>query len=372
MRIYLKHRRLAVNFIARPELFVRAKKGAHFHLPMNANSIGKGSGSRSEFPANGSVWDRLNYAVKSAGLTVAMHEWQPWHFRIRHGAVELSGHMADPSAPALAEGPDEESLRQMIIRCGVALYHLRLVLKNFGCLGKVELFPDMAESGLIAKVHHSSVPAGSPIRLGGPVSALEAELFQAMNGEISTASPSTGRRERDVDGALLEAFEERLGLYVADKAWLEFAASDASHHRLTALASTGGGQTARHKGWLTFIMRSGGRSGFQVETGRRAEDMAALGMIKTKTDDKHGWLAAGQMMAKAALQARVWQVSSRAFDQGFRERKVREELRTTIGHKGYVQAIFGVGTHHTQEAHSDWMMTDQSPEQGDDLNKLRF
>ena len=337
---------------------------------MNANSILKGSGSRPEFPANGSVWDRLNFAVKSAGLTVAMHEWQPWHFRIRHGAVELSGHTADPSATALTEEHDEESLRQMIIRCGVALYHLRLALKNFGCLGKVELFPDLAESGLIARVHHSPVPAGSPVRLSGHVGAIDAELFQAMNPGIPATASTSDRRERGVNGGLLEAFEERLGLYVADKAWLEFAGSEASHQRLTALASIGG-HAARPKGWLTFIMRPSDRGGFQVETGRRAEDMAALGMIKTKTDDKHGWLAAGQMMAKAALQARAWQVSSRAFDQGFRERKVREELRTTIGHKGYVQAILGVGTHRAEEADADWMTTDQA-ERPDDINKLRF
>lgn len=338
------------------------------HMPMNANSIWKESGSRPEFPVDGSVWDRLNYAVKSAGMAVGMDEWQPWHFRIRNGAVELSGQAANPPASKMESRPDEESLRQVIIRCGVALYHVRLVLKNFGCLGKIELFPDLAESGLIARVCHSPVPVGAPARIGGPISAMDAELFQAMS-EIPASTSVSGRSERGVDGGLLEAFEERLGFYVADKAWLEFAGSEASYHRLTALASPVDGQT-RPKGWLTFIMRSGNRNAFRVETGRRAGDMAALGMIKTKTDDKHGWLAAGQMMAKAALQARAWQVTSHVFDQSFRERKVREVLRTSIGHKGYVQAVWGVGTQSAEKMDTNWTMVDRAAHRPADVIKM--
>ena len=39
------------------------------------------------------------------------------------------------------------------------------------------------------------------------------------------------------------------------------------------------------------------------------------------------------------------QMSLRIFDQAFKNRRVREELRTSIGHKGFVQAIIGIALH---------------------------
>ena len=96
---------------------------------------------------------------------------------------------------------------------------------------------------------------------------------------------------------------------------------------------------------LTFIVRANEVESITVEAvGRRAEQMASLAVIKTKTDDKHGWLAAGQAMARVRLQARVSEISSQVFDQAFRSRFVREELRTSIGHKGFAQAIIGLGS----------------------------
>jgi hypothetical protein len=150
------------------------------------------------------------------------------------------------------------------------------------------------------------------------------------------------------------------GAVAGEKAWLEFAWSESSRTRLLELSEWGVGMPAaghpagtlpansRMTRWtrplLTFIVRGNEAESLTVEpAGRRAEQATALAVIKTKTDDKHGWLATGQALARLRLQARVSEVSSQVFDQAFRSRHVREELRTSIGHKGFAQAIIGFG-----------------------------
>jgi hypothetical protein len=87
-----------------------------------------------------------------------------------------------------------------------------------------------------------------------------------------------------------------------------------------------------------------------------AEDMAALAVLKTKTDDKPGWLAAGLIRAYVQLYALASGAPVCFYDQAFQRRFLREELRTTVGRKGFVQTIVGLGSRsddweHTPSAH---------------------
>ena len=72
--------------------------------------------------------------------------------------------------------------------------------------------------------------------------------------------------------------------------------------------------------------------------------MAALAVLKTKTDDRYGWLAAGEVLAQVQLEAARLNVSSHVFCQAFRARQTRQELRNIIGRKGFAQAIVGFGS----------------------------
>jgi hypothetical protein len=69
-------------------------------------------------------------------------------------------------------------------------------------------------------------------------------------------------------------------------------------------------------------------------------------VLKTRTDDKHGWVAAGLTLARLILQAQVLGVSCALHHEPLRAARVRTELRTEIGRKGFVQAIlqFGMGS----------------------------
>jgi hypothetical protein len=62
-------------------------------------------------------------------------------------------------------------------------------------------------------------------------------------------------------------------------------------------------------------------------------------VLKTKTDDKHGWLAAGQTLGGLLLHARSLGLSCTPFPNALHQPQLRAELRTTIGHKGFMQVI---------------------------------
>jgi hypothetical protein len=272
-------------------------------------------------------------------MAAAMDEWQPWQFRLDNNHVELS---ADAS-PAAAD-PDG---RELMIRCGTALFHLKLALKRFGCLGRVELFPEFGQAGLVARVHCGFSP---------DCGAQEIALFEAMSRDRNS---SASWNKTPVSESVFGRFE---GAMAGEKAWLEFSQSNSSRNRLLEFAefgvkapatgnapetSTGNSRVAQWtRPLLTFIVRTGDSGQVSVEpAGPRAEQMEMLAVVKTKTDDKHGWLATGQAMARVRLQARVSEISLQIFDQAFRSRYVREELRTSIGHKGFAQVLIGFGSH---------------------------
>jgi hypothetical protein len=304
---------------------------------MSANTIWHGG--ESDFPAGGSGRQKLGHAVKCAAMAASLDEWQPWQFRLDHNHVELS---ADAS-PASAD-PDG---RELMVRCGTALFHLKLALKRFGCLGRVELFPEFGQPGLVARVHCGFSP---------DCGAQEVALFEAMSRNPNS---SAAWNQAPVSESLFGRFE---GAMAGEKAWLEFSQCKSSRNRLLEFAefgvkapvtgnppetSPGSSRVAQWtKPLLTFIVRTGDSGQVSVEpAGPRAEQMEMLAVIKTKTDDKHGWLATGQALARVRLQARVSEISLQVFDQAFRSRYVREELRTSIGHKGFAQVLIGFGSH---------------------------
>jgi hypothetical protein len=274
----------------------------------------------------------------------------PLQVRLRAGLAEL---LVNP------QGPDPHTLdeRESLIQCGSALFHLKLALRRFGSLGQLELFPDLDQLSLVARVSgefHDLINTAKSVSIEG------------LSGKPGGA---VGAGEVAVSDEILQ----RLSVAGANgKAWLVFSQCEASRKRLCEIEAScelhpgsakeetsrtvpagASSMGAIRSAWVHFrtspmasrlLGPSAPPKGQAPMSVERPENMAALAVLKTKTDDRYGWLAAGEVLAQVQLEVAKLNVSSHIFGQAFRARQTRQELRSIIGRKGFVQAIVGFGS----------------------------
>ena len=291
-----------------------------------------------DFPANGSPRQKLEFAAKIATLAPAASDLPRWSFRAKDTFLELVAKADDGAGEFYAD--EHES----VVDCGAGLTYLNLALRHFGCFGRVALFPDLDEPELVARVHMGSCVERD---------ARERQLFAAIGENRSNG-------ETPVSETMLAALRQAVA---GERGWLDFAESEMSRQRLVEIG------TGDRAVWPNFDRRPSHppvspeewlewrwpRRLF-VSDGRHLESRnlahqplrqpsmgaATLAVVKTKTDDKHGWLAAGQIMARVALQAKAlglaWAIVS-----PMRSRPARETLRLEVGRKGFAQVILRFG-----------------------------
>lgn len=298
--------------------------------------------AEADFPSNGSPRQRLGFSLKYAALAPTESNRQPWEFRLTDTHLELLA-KEDPALELI--DPDG---RELLIACGAALHHLKLALKHFGCLGRVELFPDLDQSGLVARIHFG---------FSRERDAQEKLLFEAMTARNANLAFVA---ETPVSEMMLTVLSRAVA---TERGWLDFAQSEASRQRVVEIVRadeqpglhlnrprplpmnlSADGPASR---WPKPLFAFGGRNvdsqSVMMAPGRSlAIPPAILGVVKTKTDDKHGWLAAGQTLARVVLQAQVLGLAW-AFFHPVRRREAREALRTGVGHKGFAQVILRFG-----------------------------
>ncbi len=312
--------------------------------------------SEADFPVNGRPGDKLRFAVKYAALAPPEHTWQPQEFNVSDDFVELNA-----KDDRIVDALDPER-REAMISCGASLQFLKMALKHHGCFGRVELFPDLDRPTLAARIHAGYSWERDP---------QEAQLFEAM--KLRGANHLSGGLP--VPDLMLNALESGVA---RERGWLDFARSETSQRRLlgltsprgriridelrfqneTPLRSTDGGwdssslANARLNGgfsrWRRPMLAVRVRTlpitthGLDGDT-EPVPKTGTYAVLKTKTDDKHGWLAAGQTMARLILHARTLGLSCSFFTDVLQRPALRSELRTAIGHKGFAQAILCFG-----------------------------
>ena len=275
------------------------------------------------FPATGSPRQKLEFAVKFAALAPTESGWQPWYFRVENLHLDL---MAKNNPVRTTLDPDR---RGFMIGCGTAMQYLKLALKHLGCLGRVVLFPDLGQPLLVARIHFGSGREGDP---------RENSLFKAMAASHVRPSPLG---ETPVSETMLAA----LGHAAAgERGWLDFVQSEMSRQhvlKITLSAEQGGMDFSRPR-FSEFSRHEDSWKLSLNPVSEPAVSAATLAILKTKTDDKHGWLEAGQTLARTVLQAQSLGLSW-AFFNPVRRREAREALRVGIGHKGFAQVILRFG-----------------------------
>lgn len=84
--------------------------------------------------------------VDLARLAPSLHNTQPWHWRMREGALEL---WADRTRSLPVADPDG---RELLISCGNALHHTVVAARAFGLEPNVSRFPDPTRADLLAVI----------------------------------------------------------------------------------------------------------------------------------------------------------------------------------------------------------------------------
>jgi hypothetical protein len=69
-----------------------------------------------------------------------------------------------------------------------------------------------------------------------------------------------------------------------------------------------------------------------------------LAVVKSRTDEKYGWVAAGQAVARVLLYAEISGLSWSFLNQTLLSKTAREELLTGIGRKGFPQIVLRFGS----------------------------
>jgi len=310
------------------------------------------AGGNAGFPATGSSRERLGFAVRQAMLVAGEQHWWAGEFRVKEESVELSAQDSETFDP---EG------RHAMIQCGAILQYLKLTLKRHGYFGRVELFPDLDQPRLAARVY----PGRSGTR-----DDCESQLCLAME-----TGGNSRRLPVPVSNAVFDAFQRAT---TGARSWLEIARCDESRQRLAELVRvrrtiqateiqvrndtlfrsvdgrwklvklTGGLLQERLARWRrpapAINVQPAIVPGFELR--ERALSDGTFAVLKTKTDDKHGWLAAGQMLARMQLHARKLEVPCTPFIDVLRDPELRAELRAAIGHKGFTQVILSFAAGH--------------------------
>jgi len=304
------------------------------------------------FPVTGSGRDKLGFAVRQAMFATTVRDWQPPEFHLREQFVEVSARSSFVSDVFDPEG------REAMIQCGAAVQHLKLTLKQKRCFGRVDLFPDLDQPNLAARVYLGG---------GGARDDFERQLLETLE----TTAERLQQWAMPISDATLVCLNRAT---TGERSWLEFARSEGSRQRLVELiqatkrvrtteiqvrneslvrSQDGGWRLTRFTSVILQERLARWRKpalaikvhaptapeGERFEPDQPAVLSGTFAVLKTKTDEKHGWLAAGQTLAQLLLQSRTLGLPCTPYVEVLRPPELRAELRTAIGHKGFTQAI---------------------------------
>lgn len=101
----------------------------------------------------------VNWVVAQATRAPSVHNTQPWRFRWDPDGCTFDV-MADRSRGLEVSDPRG---RELTMSCGAALVNLELALRQLGCEGRVEPFPDAAAPDVVGRVTVLGGPAATSV-----------------------------------------------------------------------------------------------------------------------------------------------------------------------------------------------------------------
>jgi len=171
-----------------------------------------------EFPHHVTPEEKLRFLLSYAILAPSTHNTQPWLWEISGDEITLR---ADFSRQMPALDPEG---RELIISCGASLEHLRIAMHAFGYDDETTLFPDRAQSDLMARVRLLEN------RLTAPA---DEELFRAISKRHTNRNAFTEQALPETLLKTLRADADGAG------AWLHFFTGEDERKDIAALIATG-------------------------------------------------------------------------------------------------------------------------------------
>ena len=313
-----------------------------------------------DFPATGSIADRLKFLLNYAVFAFSSYNTQPWLFKINNDAVEL---YADKTRALPVADPD---YRELTISCGAALFYLRIAIRHFGYADVVEILPDRDRPNLLARIYLGSKRIAQleenllfrAISRGCnntfafkdehlPKSLLsELESACCSEGEwlqICTQKISAAKRDTVVnlisEGDRLQMsdplFRQELARWIpsANNPNHDSISRTRLNRRLNGLAPS-----------ISYAVRSLNLGKSQAAKDRQLAIQApALMLISSVGDRLVDWLATGEALAHLLLRARVEDVWASFFNQPIRVPHLRSRLQDLFPETGYPQILLRLG-----------------------------
>jgi nitroreductase len=312
-----------------------------------------------EYPDRAPLRQKLLFFLRYAILAPSTYNSQPWLFRVGDEAVDV---IADAARELRCIDPQR---RELIMSCGAVVCNLRTAAANFGYATALAMFPDASRKDLVARVSVTGTVAPT---------AEQRARFRAI--------PTRRRNVVCFDGSppsspLLAALAERAKRFGAWLVYVEEPELKQAVVRLIAEADRlqmddplfraelarwsreawdlrGDGIPCDwHQGasslpdfgapeWSQAIGSIGTGEYHAAHVKQRVGTPPLLAVLGTTTDTPQAWLAAGQALLEAELQARAAGVWFTDFNQPIQHPGIRAQLRQLV-RIGHPQALVRIG-----------------------------
>jgi hypothetical protein len=348
--------------------------------------------SEDEFPAKGSMYDKLKFFLRYAILAPSIRNTQPWAFRIlSNNTIEL---YADTSGALTVVDPDG---RQLIISCGAALGYLQITITHFGYKYQTELLSASNEKKkdkpLLAKISINGCTESVSNNNNAKTNLLQKEDGDRLFGAIPKRRTNRFRFEdRNIPDILLAGFYYILDKYPQyqeqqeqqkederreeDPIWLHIVEETDTKNTLAELVARADNILLSDKNFVDELIvstrlnknygfRRGGMPGqalgisnfiskispyFQISKRQHEKDCqlaatsSALAILGSYSDRVLDWINTGMALTNILLLASSENVSCSFLNQPIQVSKLRPKLLDAIGkEKGFPQILLRMG-----------------------------
>lgn len=310
----------------------------------------------SDFPANGSIEEKLQFLLGYAILAPSSHNSQPWKFNVSGDEIRL---YADKTRWLNVADADQ---RELHISLGCALENLLVAAEHFGYSYDVTYLPGEEDLIAVVKLAQVQAPGGQPMR--------DPRLFDAILTRHTNRKPYEDRAIPESALQMLQnqSADEDIQLYLtsdknainrfgdlvlrADK--IQYGNPDYRSELGFWLGQGVMGPTGIQAkiAQLYIVLFDAGMEQTRVDA-ELVNSTPILGFISSSENDRISQVKAGQLFERVWLAAEAEGVRVHPMSQALEVPETKAELTEMVPEKGlYPQQTFRLGYAEAEEGHT--------------------